>query len=124
MITIQYSNSDSGLRNCFDFSYFLKEYIPQKYFEIEDNEVGAELYYFIDLLKKNDMFDGKKEHCYQLIWSSHFSCIYNKNIPFTMDYDEDYDTVSFSVREKYINFTEEIAEEIKSLIETTKQQKF
>ena len=122
MITIQYLSSESGLRNCFDYSFVLKEYIPQKYFEIEDNEAGAELYYFIDLLKKNNMFDCKKEHYHQMIWSCHYDCKYNRNIPFTMVYDEDYDMVNFSVIEEYMNFKEEIAEEIKSLIKTTKQQ--
>lgn len=120
MVKIQYMDSESGLPNCFNFSFYLKNYIPQKHFEKSENCVGAELYYFIDLLKRNNMFDEKKEHSHKLIWSYHYDCVYKNYIPFTMVYDEDYDTVSFSVTEKYIVYREEIAETIKSLIESTK----
>lgn len=120
MVTINYLRSESGLFNCFAYSFLLKEYIPHKYFQISENGVGAELYYFIDLLKQNNMFDCKKNHYHQMIWSYHYDCIYNRDIPFTMVYDEDYDMVSFSVSEEHMSFKEEIAQAIKSIIKTTK----
>ena len=61
------------------------------------------------------MFDYKKEHYHQLIWSTHYDCIYS-GIPFTMIYDQDYDTVSFSVDPENMQHKTMIAERIQQLV--------
>ena len=85
------------------------------FFEQQENDEGAELYFFISLLHKFGMFDYKKEHYHQLIWSTHYDCIYN-GIPFTMIYDEDYDIVSFSVAPENMQHKTMIAGRIKQLV--------
>lgn len=120
MIKIQYSASVSGLSNCFTFSFSYQDYIPQKYYEMGKRGTGTELYYFLDLLRLNNMFDGKKERCHELIWSCQYDCVYKSYIPFTLVYDMDYDMVSFAVDEKCIAYKEEIAETIKNLMESRK----
>ena len=115
MIEIQYTKSKSGYDNCFDILFNLKEYIPKVFFEQHENGDGAELYFFISLLHKFGMFDCKKEHYHQIIWSTHYDCIYS-GIPFTMIYDEDYDTVSFSVNPENMQHKTMIAERIQQLV--------
>lgn len=116
MVEIKYTKSESGYTNCFDITFYLKDYIPNVFFEQHENWDGVELHFFISLLYKFGMFDCKKEHCHRLIWSTAFDCEYN-GIPFVMMYDEDYDIVSFSVLPEYIQHMTEIAERIKQLIE-------
>ena len=115
MIEIQYTKSKSGYDNCFDILFNLKEYIPKVFFEQHENGDGAELYFFISLLHKFGMFDCKKEHYHQIIWSTHYDCIYS-GIPFTLIYDEDYDTVSFSVDPENMQHKTLIAERIQQLV--------
>ena len=115
MIEIQYTKSKSGYDNFFDILFNLKEYIPKVFFEQHENGDGAELYFFISLLHKFGMFDCKKEHYHQIIWSTHYDCIYS-GIPFTMIYDEDYDTVSFSVNPENMQHKTMIAERIQQLV--------
>ena len=115
MIEIRYTKSKSGYDNCFDILFNLKEYIPKVFFEQHENGDGAELYFFISLLHKFGMFDCKKEHYHQIIWSTHYDCIYS-GIPFTMIYDEDYDTVSFSVDPENMQHKTMIAERIQQLV--------
>ena len=115
MIEIRYTKSESGYDNCFDILFNLKEYIPKVFFEQHENGDGAELYFFISLLHKFGMFDCKKEHYHQIIWSTHYDCIYS-GIPFTMIYDEDYDTVSFSVDPENMQHKTMIAERIQQLV--------
>ena len=115
MIEIQYTKSESGYDNCFGILFNLKEYIPKVFFEQHENGDGAELYFFISLLHKFGMFDCKKEHYHQIIWSTHYDCIYS-GIPFTMIYDEDYDTVSFSVDPENMQHKTMIAERIQQLV--------
>ena len=115
MIEIQYTKSKSGYDNCFDILFNLKEYIPKVFFEQHENGDGAELYFFISLLHKFGMFDCKKEHYHQIIWSTHYDCIYS-GIPFTMIYDEDYDIVSFSVDPENMQHKTMIAERIQQLV--------
>ena len=115
MIEIQYTQSESGYDNCFDILFDLKAYIPNVFFEQHENGDGAELYFFISLLHKFGMFDCKKEHYHQFIWSTHYDCIYS-NIPFTMIYEEDYGKVSFSVAPENMQYKTMIAERIQQLV--------
>lgn len=115
MIEIQYKQSESGYDNCFDIQFDLKAYIPHVFFEQHESGHGAELYFFISLLHKFGMFDCRKEHYHQLIWSTHYDCIYS-GIPFTMIYDEDYDKVSFSVAPENMQHRTMIAEQIQHLV--------
>ena len=115
-VKIEYCKSESGYDNCFDIRFYHKEYIPDVFFEQHKNGVGAELYFYISLFYKFGMFDCKKEHYHQMIWSTHYDCVYN-GIPFTMVYDEDYDMVSFSVDPQNIQHKNMIAERIKQLVE-------
>ena len=115
MMEIRYTKSESGYDNCFDILFNLKEYIPKVFFEQHENGDGAELYFFISLLHKFGMFDCKKEHYHQIIWSTHYDCIYS-GIPFTMIYDENYDTVSFSVDPENMQHKTMIAERIQQLV--------
>ena len=115
MIEIKYIRSESGYDNCFDIKFNQKEYIPNVFFEQNKNGYSAELFFFISLLHKFGMFDFKKEHYHQLIWSTHYDYIYN-GIPFTMIYDEDYDMVSFSVAPENMQHKTMIAERIQQLV--------
>lgn len=123
MIQIKYTDSQSGLANGFYFSFLLKQYVPEQYLEINQAGAGAESYYFIDLLKQNNMFDGKSEHYHELIRSSIYDCLYKDSIPFRMVYDENCDMVRFAIGEDYLNYREEIDNTIKSLIERSQQSK-
>ena len=118
MIEICYMKSEAGIDNCFDFLYYLKDYIPEEYF----NNDCAELNFYIHLLTENGMYSGSDKSKHILIWSIHYDCVYN-SIPFTMVYDEDYDIVSFAVDKEYLSYKCEIAEHIKQLIEKNKLKK-
>lgn len=115
MIEIRYTKSESGYDNCFDILFEPKEYIPKVFFEQHENGDGAELYFFISLLHKFGMFDCKKGHYHQLIWSTYYDCIYS-GIPFKMVYDEDYDIVSFAVAPENMQHKTMIAERIQQLV--------
>lgn len=116
MVEIQYLKSASGLDNCFDLLFPLKEYVPQRFFEETADGIGAELRFYICLFENLGLFNKRKEYCHEAIWSCLYDCIY-KDIPFTMCYDEDYDMVSFSVDETHLSNRNEIAEYIRSEIE-------
>ena len=116
MAEIDYRKSKSGLDNCFVINFRLREYIPNHFFEINENGDGAELYFYISLLHKFGMFDCKKEHYNLDIFYSYYDCYYN-GIPFSMVYDGDYDMVSFCVSAEYVIYREQIAQRIKYLVE-------
>ena len=117
MVEIKYIQSESGYDNCFGIVFNHKAYIPNVFFEQHKSGDGAELYFFISLLHKFGMFDFKKEHYHQLIYNTHYDCIYN-GIPFTMIYDEDYDMVSFSVAPENMQHKTTIAERMQQLVKT------
>ncbi len=110
MIEIKYNNENS-----FELLFKLKDYIPQKYFNINKDGSGAELYFYRDLFKHNKSFKIIKHEL--IIWDIKFFCEY-KGIPFKMYYDTDWDLINFAVdtqiHEKFI------AESIKHLLETQK----
>lgn len=112
MIEINYIDSAGGMPTCFDLTYCLRDYIPEKYFE--KNRI-TELEYYLDLFEKYGLLEERKPVL--LIWSRYYKCKY-KDISFMMDYDEDYDLVGFSVPDH--QYREEIAEYICSLIEQTR----
>lgn len=117
MIEIKYLKSEAGLDNCFELIFPLKDYIDESFFKLNKRGYAAELLFYISLFLKNGMFDGKREHCHQYIWSFHYDCIYNNEIEFTMVFDEDYDMVSFAIEEENQELRKDIAEHIKRLIE-------
>ncbi|MBO4493738.1 MAG: hypothetical protein J5724_05055 [Ruminococcus sp.] len=112
MIRINYKRSATGHDNCFDFNFNEKELIPSVYYE--KGERGAVLRFFIRLLGKAGMLS---ENAKEIIWSIHYPCHFG-DIPFTMIYDIDYDTVSFAVDTEYCEYKEIIAEKLRSLAET------
>ena len=81
-----------------------------------EDGVGAELYFYISLFHQFGIFDCQPKHYHQDIWSIRYDCVID-GIWFSMIYDEDYDTVSFSVSPKNIERIPEISEHIKTLIE-------
>lgn len=113
MVKIVYTASRSGLENGFYFAFSLKEcgFRPRE--RIREGKGGAELFYFLELLRKERMLEDTEESRRQDIWSSSYGCRYQGRIPFTMIYDESYDTVSFAVDEAYLGYREEIAEAIR-----------
>ena len=119
MIQIQYTESKAGLPNCFAFLFPTKDDIPQGYGKISEDSTSAELSYYLDLMNRCGVVDISLESGYSLIWAKHYDCVYKGYIPFTMLYDEDYDTVSFAVDEKYMNHRAELAEAIRSFMELT-----
>lgn len=116
MIVIEYMKSKSGLDNCFELHFMQRDYIEEKFFRMQENGYAAELYYYIALFLKNGLFDGKSVHSHRMIWSCQYDCFYYE-IPFRMNFDADYDAVSFSVDEDNILYRERIAEHIKTLVE-------
>lgn len=111
MIKIKYNNENS-----FELLFVLKDYIPQKYFDINKDGSGAELYFYRDLLKNNKQFKIKKQEL--IIYDVEFSCEY-KGIPFKMYYDTDWDLISFVIDTPI--YLEAIAESIKHLVEIQKK---
>ena len=59
-IEIEYSESEAGIDNIFSVLFNLKNYIPEKYFKIQEGGVAAELYFYIDLFKKRKFFSGER----------------------------------------------------------------
>lgn len=116
MVNINYMKSVSGLDNCFEFLFPVKDYIDEKFFSLNKNNYAVELSFYISLFLKHGLFDGNRNHCHQSIWSYRYDCFF-RDIPFSMIFDEDYDIVSFSVDEININYRKEIAEYVKQLIE-------
>ena len=112
MIRINYKRSAAGYDNCFDLNFSEQEIIPSIYYE--KGKSGAALRFFIRLLGKAGMLNG---NAIELIWSKHYPCHFG-DIPFTMVYDIDYDTVSFAVDTEYCEYKEIIAEKLRSLAET------
>ena len=112
---IEIKNFD-GYPNCFELSFSLKDYIPEKYFKISSNELGAKLYFYIDLFKQNDLFEPIEKNRKIMIWSLHYQC-HLGDIPFTMIYDEDYDFITFASEPEHKT---QIAEHIKLLVEKQK----
>lgn len=107
MIEIRYNNDYS-----FEINFVLRDYIPQKYFEIKEDGTGAELYFYIDLFKNCKHFHIIE--CELVIWEVKFLCYY-KEIKFEMYYDKDWNLINFTVDEiKHRNY---IAEKIKELVE-------
>ncbi len=117
MIEIKYMKSASGFDNCFNLVYCEKEYIPESYFENNEKGDQAQIRYYLDLFEKNSIC--KRDSGRKMIWSAHWSCRID-GIPFSMDYDVDWDMVSFSMGEKYIEKREYIANALKKLIEKAK----
>lgn len=117
MIEIKRMKSEAGYDNCFELLFHLNEYIPPVFFEQHEDGAGAELYFYISLFHKFGIFDCKKEHYHQLIWSTEYDCVYN-GVPFNMVYDEDYDIVTFAAQPSNIKHIPMIAEHIKFLVET------
>jgi len=114
MIEIKYFENNP---RCFSLSFLLSDYIPQKYFEIHPNGEGAELEFYVDLLKKHSMFFQSKESIHIIIYDVVFDCTYN-GIPFSMHYD-DWDFVDFASNPEH---KETIAVHIKELIEAQKSE--
>ena len=88
MANIIYRKSKAGFDNCFEIEFAEKEVIPSAFYE-----------------------NGS-----DLIWCRHYPCRFG-DIPFTMIYDTDYDTVSFSVEPENCKYREKIAEKLLSLTE-------
>ena len=102
----------AGYDNCFELNSSEKELIPSACHK--KGERGVALRFFIRLLGKAGMLS---ENAKEIIWSIHYPCHFG-DIPFTMIYDIDYDTVSFAVDTEYCEYKEIIAEKLRSLAET------
>lgn len=113
MVSIDYRKSKAGYDNCFELNFNEREIIPYKYYK--NGQYGASLRFFVDVLRKADMLIGKEEY-EELIWCRMYPCHFD-DIPFTMTYDIDYDTISFSVEPENCRYREKIAEKLISLIE-------
>lgn len=109
MIEIQYNEKPC----VFDFNFNWKEYIPDRYFESE-NEDNFELNYYLDLLKKYKML---KDSGTLFIWSTHYKCNC-LGMPFVMVFDHDYGFVTFAVHHAKDRI--KVAETLMSLIEKEK----
>lgn len=120
MVIIQYTDSKAGLPNCFSFLIPERNYTSQDYDRNSEGSTSTELQYFIDLLDCSDMVDISPKSGYNLIWEKRYDCVYNGHVPFTMVYDEDYDTISFTIDDNYMDRRTELAEAIQSLIESSK----
>lgn len=119
MIKINYMDSNSGEPICFDYSFYLKDYIPNKYFDICEDEANAEILYFVDLFHKHHILDNRKENRTVVLDETYFACNY-KGTEFTMHHDGAWDIVNFSVSNK--EKREEIAEYILKIIEIETQE--
>ena len=113
-IEIHYMNSLAGTANCFSLLFYLKEYIPERYFHVTEDGRAADLYFFLDLFKKRGLFSGKKADCKEFLDEHYYSCESNMG-KFTMVYDSAYDVISFSVEDE--KQREKIARLIKQLVE-------
>ena len=113
MANIIYKKSKAGYDNCFDIEFREKEVIPSDFYE--KGEYGAVLRFFADMLRKAGLLD-ENENGTELIWCREYPCRFG-DIPFTMIYDMDYDTVSFSVEPENCKYREKIAEKLLSLTE-------
>ncbi|WP_455529725.1 hypothetical protein [Ruminococcus sp.] len=113
MASIIYMKSKAGYDNCFAIGFSEKEVIPPVFYE--SGEYGAVLRFFADMLRKEGMMD-ENENGTELIWCREYPCRFG-NIPFTMIYDMDYDTVSFSVEPENCKYRDKIAEKLLSLTE-------
>lgn len=118
MIKIEYMNSMNNLPTCFVLFFWLKDYIPDNYFK--ECEHTAELDFYIEILKKYNLFEEKTSNIKEIIWSRHYECRYN-DIPFTMVFDEDWGDISFAVENP--KYRKEIAEYLCSIIEKEKISK-
>lgn len=98
----------------FEIVYYLKEYIPQKYFDTSEQYI--ELYFLKDLFTQDPKikFLGKQH----IIWTIHFDYEYDGK-KFVMVLDEDYDIVSFFTEKK--DDRKVIAEYLVSIIEKFKK---
>ena len=114
MVSIDYRKSKSGYDNCFELNFNEKELIPSVFYK--NGERGAALHFFIELLRKADML-AEDEKGEDIIWCRHYKCNMG-DIPFTMVYDIEYDTVSFSVEPENCKYREEIAEKLRYSVET------
>ena len=119
MVSIDYRKSKAGYDNCFELNFNEREIIPYKYYK--NGKYGASLRFFIDVLRKADMLIVKEEY-EELIWCRMYPCHFN-DISFTMTYDIDYDTISFSVEPDNCRYREKIAEKLRSLIDNFQQHK-
>ena len=106
--------SVAGIDNCFSVTFCLRDYIPEKYFKIEDNGYAAELYFYIDLFKEREMFSGKRKDLSVSLDDYFYRCSSNMG-DFTMVFDSTYDMVNFSVEDA--DNRELIARLIKQLVE-------
>ena len=113
MANIIYRKSKAGFDNCFEIEFAEKEVIPSAFYE--NGEYGAVLRFFMNMLRNEGMLD-ENENGSDLIWCRHYPCRFG-DIPFTMIYDTDYDTVSFSVEPENCKYREKIAEKLLSLTE-------
>ena len=105
---------DEKNERVFEIVYYLKEYIPQKYFDKYEQYI--EVHFLEDLLTKDPKikFLGKQ----QIIWTMHFDYEYEGK-KFGMVLDEDYDIVSFFTEKR--DDRKVIAEYLVSIIEKFKQ---
>ena len=109
MIEIKYDEKPC----VFYFLYSQKEYIPEKFFDVDMYAKDIELNYFVDLLTRNKMLSQHTKGT-PMIWTTHYACSYRR-ISFIMVYDEDYGLVSFAVAKSKDRV--EIAEAIKHMME-------
>ncbi len=99
--------------NSFEILFPLKEYIPESYFCTYGD--SAELNFYIDIFKSKSIFDGKEENLIEYpTFETELICQYD-GIPFSMLWD-DWNFISFSVREEYDKRKTELAEFICELV--------
>ncbi|MGM9938731.1 MAG: hypothetical protein ACI32P_03215 [Catenibacterium mitsuokai] len=113
-IEIRYGKSLAGEDNCFSIQFYLKDYIPERYFKIEQDGFAAELYFYIDLFKERMMFSGDKKDVVLNLDDYFYKCSSNMG-NFTMVFDSAYDMVDFAVEESETR--ERISKLIKQLVE-------
>ena len=112
---INYMDSMSGYPTCFELVFNLKEYVSENYFK--ECVYEAELNFYMDILKKHNLFEYKSSNIKDIIWSRHYECCYN-NIPFTMVFDKDWGIINFAVENP--KHRKEIAEYLCCIIEKEK----
>lgn len=111
MIKTNYFKSEDGKAVCFEFEFFLGEYIPEKYFCIGNGQ-STQALFFEDILKSSGLLRSKESKA--PFTDFYWNCSV-EGVGFTMHHDAVWDMVDFCVcDEKYTGI---VARKLSRLIE-------
>ncbi len=115
MVEIKYFYSQSSLQNCFEFELSpIEDYLPGIDGRTDSCYTLSAYEYYNWLFQKYNLFwrSTPKREINMITWE----CLID-GIPFKMTYDENIDSVYFSVDVENIIYLNRIADRIKKLIE-------